>query len=340
MTTNRSIHFALTAPLLLGLALTPAIGCSAGDGTSVEEVGTHGMSYEEFLSVVYQEPETGFYIVNGDELIETEAELEDFYVRVVQSDALIVHRVNNTDAKWSDAQKVNLTYCISTQFGANHTKVKNAMANATAAWHGAANVKFVYNSAQDGNCTASNNNVVFDIRPVNANGQYLARAFFPNNSRSARNVLIDGSAFGNLGTWTLDGVLRHELGHTLGFRHEHTRPEAGTCFEDNSWRALTTYDSNSVMHYPQCNGTQQGDLVLTQKDKDGAKSLYGAPGGGAVPVGCAHDVCSLGAASQPLANGCDPCVTTVCQSDSWCCSNDWDQQCKDEAVAWCGKTCP
>jgi serralysin len=28
------------------------------------------------------------------------------------------------------------------------------------------------------------------------------------------------------------------------------------------------------MHYPQCNGTQKGDLVLTSLDKSGAHSLY------------------------------------------------------------------
>ena len=82
------------------------------------------------------------------------------------------------------------------------------------------------------------------------------------------------TSFGNISPWTLTGVLRHELGHTLGFRHEHTRPESGTCFEDNNWRALTAYDSSSVMHYPQCNGTQNGDLVLTNLDKTGAHALY------------------------------------------------------------------
>jgi serine protease len=34
------------------------------------------------------------------------------------------------------------------------------------------------------------------------------------------------------------------------------------------------------MHYPQCNGSQTGDLVLTTMDKQGASTLYGAPGGG------------------------------------------------------------
>ena len=67
----------------------------------------------------------------------------------------------------------------------------------------------------------------------------------------------------------------HELGHTLGFRHEHTRPEAGTCFEDNNWRPLTPYDKASIMHYPQCNGSSS-DLSMTDTDRAGARALYGS----------------------------------------------------------------
>jgi hypothetical protein len=71
-------------------------------------------------------------------------------------------------------------------------------------------------------------------------------------------------------------VLRHELGHTIGARHEHTRPEAGTCYEDSDWRPLTSYDAFSVMHYPQCHGRGDWALILTAKDKFGAACLYGA----------------------------------------------------------------
>ena len=90
-------------------------------------------------------------------------------------------------------------------------------------------------------------------------------------------MLIDETSFeiapsGNL---QLVGILRHELGHSLGFRHEHTRPEAGTCFEDNNWRALTPYDSSSIMHYPQCNGSSD-DLSMTASDRTGAQALYGS----------------------------------------------------------------
>ena len=53
------------------------------------------------------------------------------------------------------------------------------MANATGEWAAATNIRYVYVPAQDGACTVSNNSVLFDVRPVNVNGSYLARSFFP-----------------------------------------------------------------------------------------------------------------------------------------------------------------
>lgn len=236
------------------------------------------------MSQVTVEAETGVFIVNGDEMVETEAELADFYNNMVAhwvgasvgetSDALIVNRVGSRDDKWSSTTAANLTYCVSqSSFGSRYNSVVNAMASASAVWEATARVNFVHVAAQDGNCTASNPNVLFDVRQTSTTS-YLARSFFPSTGRATRNVLISTSSFGSISPYTLAGVLRHELGHTIGFRHEHTRPEAGTCFENNSWRALTTYDSASVMHYPQCNGSNRGDLVLTSRDKTGARSLY------------------------------------------------------------------
>jgi hypothetical protein len=244
------------------------------------------LSYEEFRDQAYQEPDTGAYIVNGDELIEDEAGMQLAYQRYVSSfeaaqsglssveQNLIVNRVSGRDDKWAASTAANLTYCISrTSFGSRYNTVVSAMSSATAAWEGTARVNFVHSSSLDGSCSRTTSGVVFNVRQVSG-GSYLARAFFPSTSRSGREVLIDTTSFGSISPYTLTGILRHELGHTLGFRHEHTRPEAGTCFEDNSWRSLTTYDAASVMHYPQCNGSNRGDLVLTSRDKSGARALY------------------------------------------------------------------
>ena len=162
---------------------------------------------------------------------------------------------------------------MSDDFGSLKPTIVSAMAGGAALWEGASSaIDFVYDSSQDANCTTSNDAVLFPVEPIETS-EYIARAFFPSSPDSEMNVLVDDSVTSS--GWSPSNILGHELGHSLGFRHEHTRPEAGTCFEDDNWRPLTPYDSESIMHYPQCNGTSD-DLGFSSLDGQGVAALYGS----------------------------------------------------------------
>lgn len=256
-------------------------------GASSSRLTSANLGYDEFRERVFKEPfEGGLYIVNGDTTVESEKELEAFFEKEIflewpstKFGALIVNTEKGRIAGWDNIQKTALTYCVSKEFGARYNTVVLEMANATAAWETESNIDYIHVQKLDDNCTRNTNDVVFDVRPVDVGGKYLARAFFPNYARVNRNILIDSSAFNHSpnSKLTLTGILRHELGHTLGFRHEHTRPESGACFEDNNWIPLGKgeYDGFSVMHYPQCNGLSDWTLTLSEQDKLGVACLYG-----------------------------------------------------------------
>ncbi|WP_315983108.1 hypothetical protein [Aliamphritea spongicola] len=112
--------------------------------------------------------------------------LERFYYQEIKAGwpssdygvKLIVHSPGGNTAKWSDAIKLNLTYCVSKEFKSRYEEVVNKMALAAKEWQESAGVIFIHKPEHDLNCTASNKSVLFDVRPVDVNRQYLARAFF------------------------------------------------------------------------------------------------------------------------------------------------------------------
>ncbi len=245
-------------------------------------------TFEEFAEQIYCEPDTDVCIVEGDlPIAGGEEGLRAYYEeRVVGSrSALSVQHEDGVDARWPRSQRFELTYCVSDAFEERKAEVIESMAQAAAAWEDHAHVTFRYVPEADAGCEIGTEQVIFPVLPPpSADAPYFARAFFPHYETKERQVRInmasmDDSKQGSdelAQNLTLVGVLRHELGHVLGFRHEHTRPEANYswCFEDENYRPITEYDSKSVMHYPQCNGEGDWSLVLTETDKEGAAFFY------------------------------------------------------------------
>jgi len=121
--------------------------------------------------------------------------------------------------------------------------------------------------------------VIFsDVTGADPANSYIARAFFPGGPAHLQSIILDSTYFNQVGRpFTRVGVLRHELGHVLGYRHEHIRDEAGCWLEGGEWKPLTPYDGKSVMHYPCGAAAARGDLVLSDLDKVGHRKQYALP---------------------------------------------------------------
>jgi hypothetical protein len=141
-------------------------------------------------------------------------------------------------------------------------------------------VEFRHEANQDNNpAIRAAAPTLFHVRHFDANGRFIAAAFFPNYPPVRRAVLIDPSFYDQDLPFDRIGVLRHELGHTLGFRHEHIRSGAPpNCPKESlvDTVELTDYDPRSVMHYF-CGAVGSRDLAITDVDRKGARQIYGPP---------------------------------------------------------------
>ncbi|CAN5842568.1 hypothetical protein BH23ACT12_BH23ACT12_15790 [soil metagenome] len=182
--------------------------------------------------------------------------------------------------RWPPGFKLTYTVLKPTFTSAEHyDQVLAGMAAATKAWEEACGVDFEHLEDLDESPTVSPEGVLFTVRFLDAGGAFIASAFFPNDPPARRRVLIDPSFFSDELSFDTTGVLRHELGHVLGFRHEHIRTGAPPDCPDEETTGtidLTQYDPRSVMHYF-CGELGSRTLEITELDKVGAQKVYGMP---------------------------------------------------------------
>ncbi len=189
---------------------------------------------------------------------------------------------NGKLVRWQEGMV--LTYCVLKRTFGNDQEYETArksMQNATAAWESTCGIQFSHLGQHDDSPSTQVAEVLFTVRKIDAGGRFIAAAFFPNDPPSRRRVLLDPSFFVADLPFDRTGVLRHELGHVLGFRHEHIRSGAPpACPKEDLFETLdlTQYDPRSVMHYF-CGGVGTRELRITDIDRAGAQRLYGPPFG-------------------------------------------------------------
>ena len=286
------------AYLLLGaMASLPA--CLAGNDPADTPAAPPDPRWELFRTSAIQIADNPVrYVFGGDMIAVGEDGLRREFERYfgaqsaqgdlgTASSALTVDHANGADilleTNYNDSAggRYNLTYCIqrSTFTASQLAALQPALDLAQDSWNGLVNVAFRHESSQDASCGSGNTGVFFNVRRVSA-GLFFASSFFPHDIRGARELLIDDSAFTTTANGRdLQGIMRHEHGHMLGFRHEHiwlgdcTTEELADDFGDPVH--VTPYDENSVMHYPQCRTSMSGGYRQTKLDYQGAIGLYG-----------------------------------------------------------------
>ena len=184
---------------------------------------------------------------------------------------------------WSRSRRA-LSYAVDRRSFGNDTaynRVVALMAAATKDWVAACaecGFSFEHRSFLDGGGARiatgqpGPGEVTFIVRYLPTETEFVAASFFPNDPVYKRNLYIAPTFFTS--DFAPVGVLRHELGHVIGYRHEHLGV-AGCPSEDTRvWRSVAGYTPKSVMHYL-CGKGGTRTLEIVPADRDQHRMHYG-----------------------------------------------------------------
>jgi len=223
--------------------------------------------------------ERKFWVVEGDILLSEEQyarsqkdlkeitkNVEDGINSVIPSSDVSLLGLLNDSAqleRWSPDYAKNLTYFIDEESfqssSVNASDIRIFLQDATRDWSSVCGVWFTEVKRKKG--------ALFVVRYNSASRPGLmATAFFPHSPPSERLLCIYPD-FYTMG-FTPAGILRHELGHILGFQHEDIRL---TSLVDPY---TTEYDTQSVMLSAPFGIKER---TISELDADGAAWYYGGP---------------------------------------------------------------
>jgi hypothetical protein len=206
--------------------------------------------------------------------------------------------------RWGESRKLELSYCINSipgedaELEANYHKTIRALHSTMAEWERVTGANFVHIVADDtpdedphitplGADCAPGTKAYFGVLSYLSEWEGVTNAVpqawnDPDLEPLAGGALsrllqVRSNIIASFGDAYLLLVLRHELGHIMGFVHEEGNVPDQTC-EIPDPRPLTPVDTNSVMTTPGCEGVLSDDADhLTPRDRLSAFFLQHTP---------------------------------------------------------------
>jgi hypothetical protein len=231
-----------------------------------------------------------YYLAEGDLLMdETELMTYAYHLEALgkgDKDVLAVERrglvgIVEEDRVVRWAKGLMLSYAVLKDTFATEEQYEDVVTwleQATGDWENVCGVNYTHLSAWDDGDGPGEDEPLFVVMGYDSEGAWIALSFFPNHPPYRRHLLLDPSFFLNHG-YSKVGVLRHELGHMLGWRHEHIRSGApAICPDEDMGDAIVwgEYDATSVMHYF-CGGMGTKEMEISELDAEYARAVYGPP---------------------------------------------------------------
>jgi hypothetical protein len=215
--------------------------------------------------------------------------------------------------RWGESRKHELSYCINNMPGedaeleANYHKTIRALNSTMAEWERVTGSNFVHvieddTPEQDPHLTPQRTgaigrpdcgpatNAYFGVFGYNSGQVQGAANAVPQNWNDphlepldggalTRSILLNSGMIASFGDATLLAVLRHELGHMIGFMHEEVNLPDQTedgCIDPDPRPLTPPGDSASVLATPDCPGLSDADF-LSHRDRLSAFFLQHTP---------------------------------------------------------------